>query len=144
MKRGEGMFRMTCIALAVLLAPTLASSADDPPPEGWQITADLGLNFNQSSYSDSWKGGEQAAISWTLSANGVAEKQMSPKANWRNTLKLSFGQTHLQEEDLPARPLSGEPSLESSLTVDVSADLVDVVALPHSYLRRHEGRPGFC
>jgi len=99
MKRGEGMFRMTYIALAVLLAPTLASSADDPPPEGWQITADLGLNFNQSSYSDSWKGGEQAAISWTLSANGVAEKQMSPKANWRNTLKLSFGQTHMQEED---------------------------------------------
>jgi hypothetical protein len=75
-------------------APGAQDKAPAAPVTGWQKTADLGLNLNQSSYSNSWSGAETAAISWTLNANLGAEKQLSPKLNWRNTLKLSFGQTH--------------------------------------------------
>jgi hypothetical protein len=95
------MSKRVLIGLIVLIgglgfgsAPGAQDKAPAPPPVGWQKTADLGLNFNQSSYSNSWAGSETAAISWTMNANLGAEKQLSPKLNWRNTLKLSFGQTH--------------------------------------------------
>jgi hypothetical protein len=81
-------------SLALGAAPGAQDKAPTPPVTGWQKTADLGLNLNQSSYSNSWSGAETAAISWTLNTNLGAEKQLSPKLNVRNTFKLSFGQTH--------------------------------------------------
>lgn len=71
-----------------------ADTTKAPAMTGWKKAADLGLNFNQSSYSDSWAGKENAAISWAWIANLEAERQLSPTFNWKNTLKLSFGQTH--------------------------------------------------
>jgi hypothetical protein len=62
-------------------------------------TADMGLNFNQTSYSDSWTGGDTGALAWVLAANLVFEDSLSVPLNWRNTVKLSFGQTHTQSED---------------------------------------------
>ncbi|MCK4304857.1 MAG: DUF3078 domain-containing protein [Candidatus Eisenbacteria sp.] len=77
----------------LLTAPTAAWA------EGWQKSADLGLNFNQASYNDAWTGGESGSIAWTFVGNLSAEKALSPRYNWRNTLKLSYGQTHTQRED---------------------------------------------
>jgi len=88
---------VVCMCL-VLRAP--AALADDPvPPGGWKATADVGLNVNQASYSSSWTGGEEASVAWTLAANLIAERQFKPTLNWRNTLRLAFGQFHRERED---------------------------------------------
>lgn len=66
------------------------------PAMAWERSADLGLAFNQTAYSNSWTGGESGAVTWTFTGNLAAQKQMSPKVHWGNQLKLQFGQTHNQ------------------------------------------------
>lgn len=61
-------------------------------------TADVGLNFSQTSYSDSWSGSDTGSLAWALAANLLSEDSLSVPLNWRNTVKLSFGQTHTQTE----------------------------------------------
>ena len=101
------MVRWKAIAMAMLLVTALCSvSFGDEEPTGWTKTLDLTLNATQSSYSDNWAGGEQGNVNWVAQANGIFEKQFSPKFNSRTTVKLAFGQTHTQyvEED----PQTGE------------------------------------
>lgn len=76
---------------------TTAWAAEQPTPGPWKATADVGLNVTQSSYSNSWKGGEEGSVSWTIVANLLAERQYTPTINWRNTLKLTFGQLMRQQ-----------------------------------------------
>ena len=66
---------------------------------GWERTLDLNLTLTQNSYSNSWVGGEAGSVSWMANSNFKAAKQLSPKVNWSNTLKLAFGQTHQQEQE---------------------------------------------
>ena len=65
--------------------------------EPWTKSADANLTLTQNAYSDNWAGGETGAISWTFNLNALAEKQLSPKTHNKNTLKLSYGQTHNQD-----------------------------------------------
>ncbi|MBM3318260.1 MAG: DUF3078 domain-containing protein [Candidatus Eisenbacteria bacterium] len=84
-----------CLGIVCLIVLSAAAAwAEEPAATGWKKAADLGINFNQSAYSNSWAGQENAAIHWTWVANLDAERQLSPSFNWRNALKLSFGQTH--------------------------------------------------
>ncbi|MCU0612275.1 MAG: DUF3078 domain-containing protein [Candidatus Eisenbacteria bacterium] len=78
-------------ALAVVFVIALAF-----PALAWEKSADLGLTFNQTAYSNSWTGGESGAMTWAFTGNFAAQKQMSPKVHWGNQLKLQFGQTHNQ------------------------------------------------
>ena len=66
---------------------------------GWEKSLDLSLNTTQSSYSDSWTGGEASNVSWTANANGIFNRQMSSIFNLKNTIKLAFGQTLSQDKD---------------------------------------------
>jgi Protein of unknown function (DUF3078) len=66
---------------------------------GWEKSFDLSLNTTQSSYSDSWTGGEAGNVSWTANANGIFNRQMSPVFNLKNTIMLAFGQTLSQDKD---------------------------------------------
>jgi len=91
--------RKSAIVCVALLATAVAANAEDAPvTDGWAKSADLGLLFSQSSYSDEWAGDELGTVTWTFTADMVAEKNMSTSANWKNTLKLMYGQTH-QERD---------------------------------------------
>ena len=81
------------VTLAVMLAIVSLASADP-----WKNSLDLGLNLTQNSYSNNWTGGEAGSIAWVSLANGIFEKQVSPKFNFKNTSKLQFGQTHTQDE----------------------------------------------
>ena len=45
-------------------------------------TADIGLNFSQTSYSDSWTGGDTGALAWVWAANVVLEDSLSVPLNW--------------------------------------------------------------
>ena len=84
-------FLLCSLAVVPLL---LASAAAD----GWDRSADLALTVNQTSYSTSWAGEETGTITWGFTGDLLAERTFS-KAGWRNTLKLQFGQTHLQDVD---------------------------------------------
>lgn len=64
----------------------------------WSKSLNTDFTLTQNSYSDSWKGGEAGNISWVWNANGIFEKQISPKFRFKNTSKLSFGQTHIQDK----------------------------------------------
>nr|MBC8425775.1 DUF3078 domain-containing protein [bacterium] len=83
------------IAIVCLIALTTAVFAN---AEDWDKSADLGLLFSQSNYSDEWAGSELGAMTWTFNADMVAAKNLSPSTNWKNTMKLSYGQTHQERE----------------------------------------------
>lgn len=65
--------------------------------EGWSTDADISLTLSQSAFSENWAGTELSNISWLANANASAEKQMKDWLHNRNTMKLAFGQTHLQK-----------------------------------------------
>jgi len=86
------MRKIVIVCLVVLSAAAFVNAGD------WEKSADLGLLFSQSSYSDEWAGDELGAMTWTFNADLVAEKNMSTSTNWKNTLKLKYGQTHQERE----------------------------------------------
>lgn len=83
--------------LAALMIILLASTNSDADP--WKLSADLNLTLTQNAYSDNWVGGETGSITWQFNSNTLAEKQLKPWLNNKNTLKLFFGQTHNQDKD---------------------------------------------
>jgi hypothetical protein len=82
--------------LLILLAIVFSTATLKAEP--WKKSFDTDFTMTQNAYSDSWKGGEAGSISWVWNANGVFENQLSPKFNFKNTSKLSFGQTHIQDK----------------------------------------------
>ncbi|NLH92973.1 MAG: DUF3078 domain-containing protein [Candidatus Cloacimonetes bacterium] len=68
--------------------------------EAWKFDSDIMVNLTQSQFSDNWAGSELSNITWTASMNNTAQKHLAEWLKNKNTLKLAFGQTHLQKEDL--------------------------------------------
>jgi len=83
--------------------------------EPWSRSFDTDFTLTQNSYSDSWAGGEAGSISWVWNANGLFKKALSAKFTFRNTSKLSFGQTHIQDK-----------STKKWASPDKSTDLIDI------------------
>lgn len=83
--------------LTLLFAFMLLSSVVHA--EAWKLDSDINLSLTQSAYSDSWVGTELSNITWLASSVSTAEKQMKPWLKNKSTLKLSFGQTHMQKVD---------------------------------------------
>jgi len=77
-----------------------AAPADEAAaPDGWQVSSDINLTLTQNAYTNNWDGDETGALSWVFNSNTLAENQLADAVNNSNTLKLSFGQTHKQDED---------------------------------------------
>jgi hypothetical protein len=89
---------LSATILAVLLWAA-GASADDSTMVGWKKSLVIDVTTAQTAYSDSWVGGEAGSLNWVANLMGAAEKQFSPKFNYRSTLKLSFGQTVSQDQD---------------------------------------------
>lgn len=109
------MRRIGTVGVAALLfsvvSPVLA--ADEPGPEEiispdvtqeagtaaepWKYGAILGLNLSQSAFSNNWAGGDQGSINWVVKSDLNAERQMSRRFHWANTLQLAYGQTAKQQ-----------------------------------------------
>ncbi len=88
------------LAVVLMVAGSVPVMAQDEQPIGvWQKEIKIGLNILQSSYSENWNGGEKGSAVWTGNLDARFEKNFSQSANWRNTLKLAYGQTHNQERD---------------------------------------------
>jgi len=86
------------VIMAALVLPALAQ--DDEIPIGeWQSQYEIGVNMLQSSYSNNWNGGEKGSLVWAGNFDARLEKQYNEHLNWRNTLKLAYGQTHEQDRD---------------------------------------------
>ncbi|PKK84639.1 MAG: hypothetical protein CVT49_02120 [candidate division Zixibacteria bacterium HGW-Zixibacteria-1] len=83
---------MIIVFVSLLAAPGIMA-------EPWEQSFNLGLNVTQSSYSNSWTGGEEGNVTWAAGADGVFTKQMSPKFKLKNTIKLAFGQTMTQDKE---------------------------------------------
>jgi|WetSurMetagenome_2_1015567.scaffolds.fasta_scaffold24601_2 hypothetical protein len=88
------MKRIVLVAALALCLPSAALRADP-----WKKSVDANLTMTQNAYSDNWSGGEVGSVSWVFNSNSLFERQLNPKLNTRNTLKLFFGQTHSQSED---------------------------------------------
>lgn len=106
----SGMTRIQVLALmagVVLLAGMAAAARGEEKADEkkrvlevgkWYPSLEAGITMTQSSYSDNWRGGDKGSVVWTALAQGGLENQLHPKANWNNSLKLAFGQTHQQQE----------------------------------------------
>ena len=88
------------LILALVAVGAVPALAQDEVPLGvWQKEIKVGLNLLQSSYSNNWNGGEKGSVVWNGNLDARFENQFSEKSNWRNHLKLAYGQTHNQERD---------------------------------------------
>lgn len=86
--------KATIITL-VLCGLALSSGHAEP----WKPSLDASIMLSQTGYSNNWTGGEAGSVTWVSNINGIAEKQLHPKVLNKNTLKLAFGQTHIQKKD---------------------------------------------
>ena len=86
------------ILTALALAPVALANADSSHT-GWKKSLIIDATTTQTSYSDSWVGGEAGSVNWVSNLNSSAEKQLKEWFDFRSTLKLSFGQTITQDAE---------------------------------------------
>ena len=86
------------ILTALALAPVALANADSSHT-GWRKSLIIDATTTQTSYSDSWVGGEAGSVNWVSNLNSSAEKQLKEWFDFRSTLKLSFGQTITQDAE---------------------------------------------
>jgi len=84
----------------------------------WTTQSRIGLSTAFNNYSASWSGGESGSLNWGADANLLAQKQLSQKLETKSTLKLSFGQTHVQNEDT-----------RNWASPKISSDLIDLESI---------------
>lgn len=95
--KNSGLLALAMVMLVGVAAPVLA--ADEVEIGVWKKDIKIGLNILQSSYSSNWNGGDKGSVVWAGNFDALLEKQFGEKTNWRNTLKLAYGQTHQQDRD---------------------------------------------
>jgi hypothetical protein len=87
------------VALLLGLSFSELSAAADSTTTGWKKSLMVDITTTQTSYSDSWVGGEAGSFNWVGNLNGFAEKKVTDWIEFKSTLKLSFGQTLTQDEE---------------------------------------------
>ncbi|MCP4704539.1 MAG: DUF3078 domain-containing protein [candidate division Zixibacteria bacterium] len=103
------------IALALILTNFSPVSASD-----WEKSFDIDLTATQSSYSDNWTGGEAGNFTWVGNANGIFNKQLKDWLMWKNSIKLSFGQTLTQKKISDTEKVWTKP-VKSSDKIDLES-----------------------
>lgn len=104
----------------ILFCVNISSEAQDTTEtqNKWKFSILTNATITLNSYSDNWSGDEFSAFSWLWQFTGTAEKSLTSIMHNKNTLKLAFGQTSLQDED----ELSGEKEWQP---MKKSRDLID-------------------
>lgn len=89
------------VILLVVFCATVGSlcAADSDSADGWKRSLIVDATVTQTSYSDSWVGGEAGSVNWVSNLNSSAEKQLREWLDFRSSLKLSFGQTITQDAE---------------------------------------------
>jgi hypothetical protein len=106
-----------------IAAFSIPSGAEDKPGEKaleigrWYPSLESGVTLTQGSYSSNWAGGDRGSLVWTLITNFGLQRQVDPRLNWTNDLKLAYGQTHQQKVDNAGNRFWDSP--------EKSTDLID-------------------
>ena len=87
------------LTVAMLLPMTTPAQEESQDDGTWKTSLQLDVTTTQTSYSDSWVGGEAGSVNWVSNLNGSAERQLSPWFDLKSTLKVSFGQTLTQDAE---------------------------------------------
>jgi hypothetical protein len=80
------------------LVEEAAKGDDTTKAYGWNLASATGLNLSQVSY-ENWASGGQNSLAWGVWFNGGAVDR-SEKTRWVNSLKLAYGQTKLQGQEM--------------------------------------------
>ncbi|MCK4631966.1 MAG: DUF3078 domain-containing protein [candidate division Zixibacteria bacterium] len=92
--------KTTGILIVAMLLPMTTPAQEENPDNGtWKTSLQADVTTTQTSYSDSWVGGEAGSVNWVSNLNGSAQKQLSPWFDLKSTLKVSFGQTLTQDAE---------------------------------------------
>ncbi len=86
-------------AAIILFAVAIASAVTAADNGNWDRSLSVDLTTTQTSYSDSWVGGEAGSVNWVSNLKGHGERQFLPWFNLKTSLKLSFGQTLTQDAE---------------------------------------------
>lgn len=92
------MRRFVLIAILVLARCTV-SHAEEVDSLVSKTTIDASLTLSQSTYSDNWTGGDAGNLAWIAILNAGRQIYHQETWHWRNTLNLSYGQTHSQDPE---------------------------------------------
>lgn len=95
MLNAKAVCAVLCFTLPLI---GLTAEAGETKP-AWKKSLIVDITTTQTSYSDSWVGGEAGSVNWVANLNGSAEKQLKGWFNLKSTLRLSFGQTLTQSAD---------------------------------------------
>lgn len=89
------------LAVASLLACSVSAQneVDSLEPSAWKRSFIFDITTTQTSYSNSWVGGEAGSFNWVANINGNARKQVRPWLEYSTILKVSFGQTYTQNAE---------------------------------------------
>ena len=92
--------RMRVVGLVCSMALAASGQAQDTTvAPKWATSLVTNFTVTQTSYSDSWVGGEAGSVNWVWNLDGTAERPLSPKINFKSTLRLKFGQTLTQDAE---------------------------------------------
>jgi hypothetical protein len=92
--------RIVVTVAALLLIPTITAAEDAAgDTTAWVTSLVVDVTTTQTSYSDSWVGGEAGSLNWVSNLNGSARKQLKTWLALESTLRLSFGQTLTQDAE---------------------------------------------
>jgi len=87
------------LLVAVFGILIFASSANAQDSLGWQPSVDVIFTLTQNAYSDNWAGGDAGSVTWVGKANLELQRRFEAPWDWRNMLKLAYGQTHNQDKE---------------------------------------------
>lgn len=111
-----------CVPLLLVSSILVAEeSSENNAATGWNIELTTSLNASATYYNDHWQGGELSSMTWVSQLQATAERQFTSRINWRNTGKIGFGQTIVQDENVNGDPVWSPPTK--------STDLIDLESL---------------
>lgn len=114
--------KLLIVSTTVVLVGSSVAAQADSSATGWNASLVTDLTVTQTSYSDSWVGGEAGSVNWVWNLDGTIERQLSPKLNYKTTLRLKFGQTLAQQFE---RDSTGEVTSKPWQKPKKSTDLID-------------------
>lgn len=92
------MSRKYCLKILPLMLLALSQvNAQDKETTGSNKSLMFDLTSTQTSYSDSWVGGEAGSVNWVANLNTTITQNLKYNLGLRSRLKLSFGQTLTQD-----------------------------------------------
>jgi len=87
------------IALVFSSLININSQAEEKITKDWKKSLIVDITTTQTAYSNSWVGGEAGSVNWVSNLNGTTSKLITNRLQYKGTLKLSFGQTMIQDEE---------------------------------------------